>query len=80
VDGTGRKLLAQIGAGLGSIAAACDQLPDIEVAAVCCHLADRLQAAIELMLEGARVDGRAGEVREAIADLERLLVAKRTSP
>lgn len=79
-DRTERSLLAQIGVGLGSIAAACDRLPDVEVAAVVCQLADRLQAAVEMLLEEGPAEPISAQVRDLIADLERLLQAKLTSP
>jgi hypothetical protein len=80
VDCTGRSLLVQIGVGLGSIAAACDRLPDVEVASAVCHLADRLQAAVDVLLEERPVEPMSLEVLDLIRDLERLLQAKQTAP
>lgn len=73
----GEALLAQISVGLGAIAAACDRLPDIEVAAATCNLADQLQVATEAMLHGAATPECRARVRQALGELERLLTSER---
>lgn len=73
MENDGEALLAQISVGLGAIAAACDRLPDIEVAAATCNLADQLQIATDAMLEGGPLADRRASVRAAIGDLQRLL-------
>lgn len=73
-----RALLAQISVGLGTIAAACDRLPDLEVAATACNLADQLQVATEAILQGTSLRESRTVVRDAIADMERVLAARTT--
>src|SRR5262245_54428628 len=69
-----RKLLSQVRIGLDAIAEACDRLPDLELAAHACLVADQLQAAIEGVLQGAPTDEDGACLEEAIAELQALLV------
>src|SRR5262245_28606583 len=69
-----KKLLSQVRIGLEAIADACDRLPDIELAAHACHVADQLQAAVEAVLQGSPTEEDGVCLREAIAELQALLI------
>ncbi len=71
-----RELLAYVSVGLETIADASDRLPDVEVAAHACLVAERLQLAVEAILQGAATTADLVGLTEAIGEMRSLLRAR----